>query len=213
MTWLLAMLALSGSLHAAAPEASTRVDSDWILDRLARPAPMRTAFVELRESRLLKAPLRLVGEYRRPQDEVLVREVRSPYRETTTIEAGQATIQRAGKSPRSFALDRAPELAGMQASFGALLSGDRETLLRYYEVSSNGTRQDWELTLVPKQALAGKVERIDLHGRGAELRCMETLAAGETEPQRTLLAGAASDAAELEDPADLQALCRGDDNP
>ena len=69
---------------------------------------MRTRFVELRESRLLKNPLRLSGEYRRPEDDVLVREVRAPYAETTTIAAGEATIERAGKSPRTFALSRAP---------------------------------------------------------------------------------------------------------
>ena len=74
-------------------------DSDWILKALARPAPMRTDFVEVRDSPLLKAPLRLSGEYRRPREDTLVREVRAPYRETTTIATsktgpGEATIVR-----------------------------------------------------------------------------------------------------------------------
>ena len=86
---------------------------------------MRTGFVELRDSRMLKQPLRIAGEYRRPDAQTLVREVRSPYAETTTIRAGEATIARAGHSPRHFSLTRVPALAGLQASFGALLSGDR----------------------------------------------------------------------------------------
>ena len=45
---------------------------------------------ETRDSPLLKAPLRLRGEYRRPQDDTLVREVIAPYRETTTLRAGTA---------------------------------------------------------------------------------------------------------------------------
>ena len=70
---------------AATPDA---IDSAWVLQQLARPAPMHTAFVELRDSPLLKAPLRISGEYRRPDAATLVREVQSPYAETTTIRAG-----------------------------------------------------------------------------------------------------------------------------
>lgn len=213
------MLAATGSRPAAAAEQSAGaaatgdpVSTGWILERLARPAPMRTNFVELRESRLLKHPLRLSGEYRRPEDDVLVREVRAPYSETTTIKAGAATIARDGKSPRTFPLSRAPELAGLQASFGALLSGDREQLESYYTASSDGTRQDWVLTLVPRQAaLAGKVRDITLHGRGAELRCIETRSPGEADPQRTLLASAATAAAEIADASRFVAICHGAD--
>ena len=81
---------------AAAPDAATgpRADAGWILQKLARPAPMRTAFVELRGSAMLKAPLRIEGEYRRPDNDTLVREVRVPYVETTTLRKGEATIAR-----------------------------------------------------------------------------------------------------------------------
>jgi hypothetical protein len=201
---LLATLALP--LHAAPEDAG----ADWILDRLARPVPARTAFVELRDSPLLKAPLRISGEYRRPDAQTLVREVRAPYAETTTIRGGEATIARAGKAPRTFSLARAPELAGLQASFGALLSGDRALLERHYRISATGPRQHWTMTLVPTDAaLAGKLREIVLHGRGAELRCIETHPAQGAVVQRTLLAGAARDAGDVADAAALAQLCRG----
>ena len=207
---LLATLLATLPLHAAPAEAAT-VEADWILERLARPAPMRTGFVELRGSPLLKAPLRIVGEYQRPRDGVLVREVSAPYAEVTTITTGAVTIARAGKSPRTFALSRAPELAGLQASFGALLSGDRDQLEQHYRVSSSGTRQRWTLELTPRHAeLAAKVQGITLYGRGAELRCIETTPAGNGDVQRTLLAGAARSAQGVDDAAALTALCRGD---
>src|SRR3970282_1508217 len=132
---LLATLLATLPLHAAPAEAAP-VEADWILEKLARPAPMRTGFVELRGSPLLKAPLRIVGEYRRPRDGVLVRDVRAPYAEVTTITEGAVTIARAGKSPRTFALSRAPELAGLQARFGALLSGDRAQVAEEYRGGS-----------------------------------------------------------------------------
>jgi len=192
-----------------------KADSDWVLQKLARPAPMRTDFLEVRDSPLLKAPLRLSGEYRRPSDDTLVREVRAPYAETTTIRAGQATIARAGKTPRTFSLSRVPELAGLQASFGAMLSGDRATLEKFYRVGTQGTRQQWTMTLVPKDAqLAGKVRDIALHGRGAELRCIETRPVrsgkqGNGEIQRTLLASAARAAGAASTTEALAALCHG----
>lgn len=189
----------------AAPET---VDAGWILSKLQRPTPSSTAFVELHDSPLLRAPLRLSGEYRRPDADTLVREVRTPYVETTTIHAGEISIQRAGKAPRTFSLARVPELVGLQASFGALLSGDRQLLEQHYRIASDGTRGHWTLTLVPEDAgLARRVRDIVLHGRGAELRCIETQPA-QGPVQRTLLAGAARDAAHVADGDALARLCQ-----
>ena len=212
----LTLLSAATSTLAAPPEPGTvgndAVDSGWILSKLARPAPMRTSFVELRGSALLKAPLRIEGEYLRPRNDTLVREVRSPYAETTTIRAGEVTIARGGKS-RRFSLARAPELVGLQASFGALLEGDRKLLEQHYRVATEGTRQQWTMVLVPKdKTLAAKVRDITLRGRGAELRCIETqTVATKKKPgdlQRTLLAGAARAAESSSTPQQLAALCR-----
>jgi hypothetical protein len=196
----------------AAPDTGTSVDAGWILSKLARPAPMRTGFVEVRDSKLLKAPLRISGEYSRPDGNTLVREVRAPYAETTTIVSGKAggevTIARAGHAPRTFPLSRVPELGGLQSSFGALLSGDRNLLEQHYRIASAGSRERWTLTLVPKDAqFAAKVRDITLYGRGAELRCIETNSAKTTEVQRTLLAGAAREAADVGTGPALAALC------
>jgi hypothetical protein len=204
--------ARADAAQAAAPgSASTAPDPAWILARIARPAPSRTPFVELRGSKLLKAPLRISGEYRHPDAATLVREVRAPYAETTTIRAGEATIERPGKSPRRVSLARYPELAGMQASFGAMLAGDVDALRRHYRLDSDGRRNAWRLVMTPLDgSVAKRVRGIVLHGRGAELRCIETEPAGGGEVQRTLLAGAARDAAAAGEAAAIAALCDGD---
>jgi hypothetical protein len=187
--------------------------SDWILRALARPAPMRTDFVEVRDSPMLKTPLRLVGEYRRPDERTLVREVRAPYRETTTIvssggNAGQATIARQSKTPKTFSLSRVPELASLQSSFGALLAGDRTGLERTYRLNATGTAQRWTLAMTPKDAaLAARVRQIALYGQGAELRCIETQPS-KGPLQRTLLASAALATKPQSDAKALEALCR-----
>lgn len=171
--------------------------------------PSRTPFVELRGSALLEAPLRVTGEYRRPEADVLVRAVTAPHPETTTIRDGTITIERNGKA-RRFALSRAPELGGLQAGFGALLSGDGDALRAHFTLAAEGTRGDWRLRLAPRDAaLAKTLERIVLFGHGAEVRCIETHAA-KGDVQRTLLAGAAVDAAGIADAGALAALCHGD---
>lgn len=169
---------------------------------------MRTPFVEVRGSALLKAPLRLTGEYARPDTDTLVRAVHAPYVETTTIRGTDATLERAGKAPRTFSLSRVPELEGLRDSFGALLSGDAAALARQYTIAARGTRERWSLVLSPKDAkLSAKVRDITLHGRGAELRCIETRPV-KGDLQRTLLAGAARDAASVTDGTALAALCQ-----
>lgn len=184
-------------------------DAAWILSKLARPAPMQTGFVELRGSRLLKTPLRIEGLYRRPDAATLVREVRAPYAETVTIRSGEVVIARPGKSPRRFSLSRAPEFGALQASFGALLTGDRALLEKHYRVSVAGTRQQWRMQLLPRDAaLAAKVREVMLHGRGAELRCIATHAV-QGEAQRTLLAGAARAAGPTVTAATLERICTG----
>ncbi|KRG45221.1 fatty acyl CoA synthetase [Stenotrophomonas pictorum JCM 9942] len=199
----LLLLISSTALTASASALEAR----WILQQLAQPAPSQTGFVELRGSALLKEPLRVEGQYRRPDNATLVREVSAPYAETTTIAEGKVSIARAGKPPRVFALQRVPELADLQTSFGALLSGDQAALEQAYRLEPQGTPQRWQLRLAPRgEALARRVASITLHGRGNELRCIETRPA-KGDVQRTLLGGAAVAAAAVRDADALTALC------
>lgn len=206
------LLALAAAPSNAAPPEPAPTP-EWIVSRLAQPPPMRTAFVELRSSRVLKAPLRVAGEYRRPRASTLVREVRTPYAETVTLELADparatARIERGGRV-RTVPLSRAPELAVLQAGVGALLTGDVATLRRHYALASSGTRRAWTLQLAPREA--HRLPAMTLHGRGAELRCIETRDTRDAAVpvQRTLLAGAARDAGTgALDAAGLAALCR-----
>ncbi|MFL6585573.1 MAG: LolA-related protein [Luteimonas sp.] len=183
------------------------VDADWILQRLTQHGATATPFVELRTSSMLKRPLQLSGEYRRPDADTLIREVRVPYAETTTIRAGEATIAREGRNPRTFSLSRVPELAALQGSFGALLAGDRKALETVYALEADGVPADWTLTLTPRDPrIAGRVTGIVLRGRDAELRCIETRPKqGDAQP--TLLGSAATAAASVNSLEAAQRLC------
>nr|WP_285447018.1 LolA-related protein [Xanthomonas sp. LMC-A-07] len=203
---MLILLFSAAPLCAAPPEA---LDVGQVLQRLARPAPVSTEFVELRGSALLKTPLRVQGHYRRPDAQTLVREVSAPYRETTTLRGDEGVLEREGKAPRRFSLSRVPELAGLKSGFGALLAGDRALLEQQYRVSGQGRPQAWQLQLQPKDAAVAKqVRELRLYGHGDELRCIESVPV-KGDVQRTLLAGAARDAAAVTDAAALTTLCHG----
>lgn len=208
-TLLLALSTTSAMAQAAPDKVGASVEAGWILAKLQRPLPASTPFLELRGSPLLKSPLRISGRYLRPDADTLVRDVASPYQETTTLSGGEARVQRAGQQTRRFQLARAPELAALLSSFGALLSGDRGQLERHYTLVATGTTGHWQLLLTPRDAaMAARTRGIVLHGRGSELRCIETKTpAGD--PQRTLLAGAARDAGAIADAQALAALCHG----
>lgn len=195
--------------RAAPPVAATgrSVDADWILHRLTRGGATATPFAELRVSSMLKRPLLLAGEYRRPDLDTLVREVREPYAETTTIRGGEATIAREGRAPRTFSLSRVPELAALQGSFGALLAGDRKALEAVYALEADGVPADWTLTLTPREPrTAARLSSIVLRGGDAELRCIETRPKqGSAQP--TLLGSAATAAVSLDSLEAAQRLC------
>jgi len=186
---------------AAAAESP---DPVALVRALARPAPSETAFVEIRDSALLKQPLQVSGHYRRPDRDTLVREVDAPYRETTTLAGGQAVIAREGKPEQRYSLARVPELAGVQSSFGALLDGDAATLQQQYELSAQGTPAHWTLRMQPRDpGLRKRVLAVRLYGDGSELRCIATEPA-RGQVQRTLLGAAAQALASGQSP---QALC------
>jgi hypothetical protein len=153
-------------LHAADP------DVDTLLARLARPAPDSTSFVEVRYSSLLERPIVVSGRLEHHEDGSLVRRVEWPYQEVTELQGENVSVERAGSRPRHFTLDRAPELRGMLASFGAILQGDRQMLDQYFTVIAQGSDADWEITLTPRvEKLQQRLSRMVVDGTGNRPKC------------------------------------------
>ncbi len=188
---------------------ATSPDPAALIARLARPAPASTAFTEVRFVAMLKAPLRLRGTLTYAADGALVRQVESPYRETSTIAAGEVRILRAGRAERRVPLERAPALHGFLESFAALLTGDAVRAARGYALSASGDAAAWRLELIPNDpALARQVRRITVDGREAAIRCFSVEETGGDASVMLVeaLAGTTLPAAPTR--AALDALCR-----
>ncbi|MGH8173698.1 MAG: LolA-related protein [Rhodanobacteraceae bacterium] len=160
----------------AAPEAQAGgLDAGALVAGLKRPAPAHTAYAEVRFSGLLDRPLILHGELEYEGPGKLAKTVTAPYRERTTIESGEASVQRGDKAVRKFSLGQAPELEGFLRGFTALLGGDAQALQKDFEVTASGRSDAWRLTLKPRDnRLAKRITAIEVDGTGTSARCFST---------------------------------------
>ncbi|MGC1457291.1 MAG: LolA-related protein [Steroidobacteraceae bacterium] len=175
--WLVLALLLP-SAAALGGAASSAPDLDALVQRLARPAPATTPFVEVHFSPLLSRPLMVSGELEYDGPDALARTVDKPYSEHTRIQGDTVTVTRGSGKPRIFSLQRAPELKILLSSFAALLGGDRQQLEQGFTLALSGDEAHWSLALTPRDSRVSQlVSHIVVSGAAASTRCMFTTAA------------------------------------
>lgn len=169
MRWVrIAMLIAAGQAMAAAAAEFTLPD---VMRELAEVPAAEARFTEIRHMSVLQKPLLLSGRlaYLRPNR--IERHVLAPYDEKTVISGGRVTIEnRSRNTSRTFSLDAAPAAYAIVESLRATLAGDLDSLRRHYSVELKGRRDEWTLTLVPREAaVAGLVSSVTLAGSRARV--------------------------------------------
>jgi hypothetical protein len=173
--WL--AVALLPASAALAQTGSSAPEADALLQHLARPAPATTPFIEVHFSPLLSRPLIVSGELEYDGPAALARTVDKPYSEHTEIHGDQVTVVRGNGKPRTFSLQRAPELKTLLSSFSALLGGNRQQLEQGFSLSLSGDDAHWSLALIPRDSrVSQRVSRILVTGAAGSPRCMTTTA-------------------------------------
>jgi hypothetical protein len=196
--WL-ALAALLPAAAALGEAGSSAPDVDGLLQHLARPAPATTPFVEVHFSPLLSRPLIVSGELEYDGPDSLARSVEKPYSEHTRIQGDTVTVTRGSGKPRTFSLQRAPELKTLLSSFSALLGGNRQQLEQGFTLALSGDDAHWSLALTPRDSrVSQRVARILVTGAAAHPRCMTTSA-----PDGTVTVMLMEDAAATPVPADI----------
>jgi hypothetical protein len=202
---------ISLAVVASATTTASDLDADALLSRLVRPAPDSTAFVEIRYSELLKSPVVVSGQLAHREDGSLVRTVEVPFHEVTTLHEGSVTVEREGGPRRRFSLERAPELRGLLASFGAILQGDRDLLDRHFSVVVNGDDDRWAIELSPiDDAMRRRVMTILIDGSADRPECFRL---NEPDGDATIMLLGLRDISGLPAPAErraLEAWCKGE---
>ena len=180
------------------------LDAQALIGRLAKPAPATVAFREVRFSTLVNEPLVVAGELVYTEATSLDRRVTQPYRETVAIRGESVRVEREGSPPRSFGLNRAPELRGLLSGFTALLAGDSAALERNFSIAANGSDAAWTLELTPTDKRARRrLQQIVVNGRADVPQCFTMLTANGG--ASVLLLGAAAER-ELPQPTTLETL-------
>lgn len=152
---------------AAAGAADFGLDALGAL--LAGVQQSQSAFVETKTMALLERPMRLQGTlyYRAP--DYVRKEVTSPDYENYEIQGDVVRVVN-GDGTRELSLDRHPTLRAFAEAFRSTLRGDFGALQRFYEVSVQGSKDDWQLRLTPLDpAMASHVQRIEVDGSGPQL--------------------------------------------
>ena len=148
-------------------------DLPELMGLLAQRKSGDATFTEQRFVRGLEGPLDASGVLSFTAPDRLLRRTLTPRPETMSVEGNTLTLSRGGRT-RTMALDSMPELLGMVEAMRGTLSGNAQSLQRYFRSSLTGSSNDWALDLQPiDERLAAQVRSMRLTGRGGEVLGVE----------------------------------------
>ncbi|WP_431276417.1 LolA-related protein [Variovorax ureilyticus] len=148
-------------------------DLPELMGLLAQRRSGDATFTEQRFVRGLEGPLDASGVLSFTAPDRLLRRTITPRPETMSVEGNTLTLSRGGRT-RTVALDSMPELLGMVEAMRGTLSGNAQSLQRYFRSTLTGTSNDWALDLQPlDERLAAQVRSMRLTGRGGDVLGIE----------------------------------------
>ena len=152
-------------------------DAEWNIEQLmqllSQTRSAQATFVETKSIAMLDAPVESSGELLYKAPDYFEKRTLEPKPESMVLD-GNTLIMERGKKKRSLQLQSYPEVAAFIESIRGTLAGDRKALENAYELTLQGSQQDWELLLTPTDSKMKKmVERIRISGVEDELRTIE----------------------------------------
>ncbi|SEA06971.1 LolA-related protein [Variovorax sp. YR216] len=169
--WCKALLAALALVMSAS--SAWAFDVPELMSLLAQRRSGDATFTEQRFVRGLEGPLDASGVLSFTAPDRLMRRTITPRPETMSVEGNTLTLSRGGRT-RTVALDSMPELLGMVEAMRGTLSGNAQSLQRYFRSTLTGTRNEWALELQPvDERLAAQVRSMRLTGRGGEVLGIE----------------------------------------
>ncbi|RST56629.1 LolA-related protein [Variovorax sp. MHTC-1] len=163
---LVAALAFSAS-------SAWAFDLPELMGLLAKQKSGEARFTEQRFVRGLEGPLDASGTLSFQAPDKMTRRTLTPRPESMVVDGNTLTLSRGGRT-RTMTLDSMPELLGMVEAMRGTLTGNTQSLARYFRASVSGTPDKWTLDLVPiDEKLAAQVRTLRLSGRAGEVLGIE----------------------------------------
>jgi outer membrane lipoprotein-sorting protein len=168
-----------------APAFAQGFDLPALMQKLSQVRSGEAQFVEDRRVQQLDQTLRSSGRLSFTAPDTFVRETLKPRQERMAVVGNQLTLSRGNRSQTTL-LDSVPEAAVIVEAIRGTLTGNRDALERYFDTSVQGSAEQWQLDLVPREPrLRGQVTHLRLSGRQSQVREVRmTLADGDTSVMR-----------------------------
>jgi outer membrane lipoprotein-sorting protein len=145
-------------------------DLQALTQQLAQVHSGEAQFVEDRRIEQLDRTIRASGRLSFTAPDTFVRETLKPRHERMAVVGNQLTLTR-GDRTQTALLDSVPEAAVIVEAIRGTLTGNRETLERYFDTTVQGSAEQWQLDLVPREPrLRGQVAQLHITGQRAQVR-------------------------------------------
>ena len=172
---LLSLCLLLCSLWAVT--TTSHAESTWDLDQLMQSLATakngHASFIEKKSIAILDKPVESSGELFYTAPDRLEKRTLKPKAESMVLDKDKLIVEQRGKK-HVLSLQSYPEIAAFIDSIRGTLAGDRKTLERTYKLSMSGTRQDWDLSLLPLEDKMKKVvTSINISGDDNMLKTIE----------------------------------------
>ena len=181
----LRLLLLTLGIAVLGPVQAAGFDLQALTQQLAQARSGQATFVEDRRVQQLDQVLRSSGRLSFVAPDTFIRETLRPSHEKLAVVGNQLTMSRGTRS-RVTSLDSVPEAVVIVEAIRGTLTGNKDTLEKYFDTSVQGSAEQWQLELVPREPrLRGQVAHLRLSGRQAQVREVRmTLADGDTSVMR-----------------------------
>lgn len=178
-TGLLLALSLLAPPAFAGGASDGEFSLETLMHALADVRSIDAAFRETRDVEILNDPVILTGILRYRAPGYVKKQVLLPRQESIEINADELYIDTPEAGQQRLLLDDYPAIGAFVESFRATLSGDLDSLRRYYRTALKGTFDDWRLRLEPVDAaMAEQVKAVEINGRQARVLSITTFEAG-----------------------------------
>jgi len=179
------LLAISPASASATEAGEAGQDAaSWSLAELmhgmAQVKKSKATFVERKHLSMLKTPLKFSGTLEYTAPDRLIKHTLLPKSEKLTLNQDRLVVQSGDASgSHTLSLQENPSIWAFVESIRSTLSGDIETLNRFYKVSLEGRQKQWQLTLRPVDSQTkNMVDEILIKGSFDQINTIEIREAG-----------------------------------
>jgi len=172
--FLIGVVLTGGAARASDAPASDGWSLDVLMSGLRTVRAASAHFVEMKSIHMLTRPIEATGTLKYTAPDKLEKITVMPSPETIRLDGGTLTGTRANGDSFSVDIGGHSEIAGLVEGIRSTLAGDLPTLQRYYMVSFGGSRQHWQMDLVPKdRRVRDKVDCIRVAGSGITIATID----------------------------------------